>query len=254
MASSTRTAHPPRPTAQASALGSVRRAARRAPPDPRRAWCCSTATGAAEAGEIDLVLRDGRTLVICEVKTRSSNDYGTPHEAVDRGKVDRLRRLAAALAARSTRPTPTTSGSTWSACSGRAAATRSRSTTSGGWLMSFATARLHRPAGAEGHLIDVQVDVSPGHGRHLRWSAGRTRRCRRRATGCGWRSTTQSRRWPATRRVTILLAPADLPKSGTHFDLAIAVAVKAADQAPPRDGARPPIKQLRSRARPSSAS
>lgn len=46
-------------------------------------------------GEIDLVLRDGRTLVICEVKTRTSNDYGTPHEAIDRRKVDRLRRLAA---------------------------------------------------------------------------------------------------------------------------------------------------------------
>lgn len=47
-------------------------------------------------GELDLVLREGRTLVICEVKTRSSNDYGTPHEAIDRSKVDRLRRLAAA--------------------------------------------------------------------------------------------------------------------------------------------------------------
>lgn len=46
-------------------------------------------------GEIDLVLREGRTLVICEVKTRSSNDYGTPHEAIDREKLDRLRRLAA---------------------------------------------------------------------------------------------------------------------------------------------------------------
>lgn len=46
-------------------------------------------------GEIDLVLRDGRTLVICEVKTRTSNDYGTPHEAIDKRKVDRLRRLAA---------------------------------------------------------------------------------------------------------------------------------------------------------------
>lgn len=46
-------------------------------------------------GEIDLVLREERTLVICEVKTRTSNDYGTPHEAVDRRKVDRLRRLAA---------------------------------------------------------------------------------------------------------------------------------------------------------------
>lgn len=51
-------------------------------------WRCSQ-------GEIDLVLREGRTLVVCEVKTRSSNDYGTPHEAIDRRKVDRLRRLAA---------------------------------------------------------------------------------------------------------------------------------------------------------------
>jgi putative endonuclease len=46
-------------------------------------------------GEIDLVLRERRTLVICEVKTRTSNDYGTPHEAIDEAKVDRLRRLAA---------------------------------------------------------------------------------------------------------------------------------------------------------------
>lgn len=46
-------------------------------------------------GEIDLVLRDGDVLVICEVKTRSSDACGTPHEAVDREKLDRLRRLAA---------------------------------------------------------------------------------------------------------------------------------------------------------------
>lgn len=47
-------------------------------------------------GELDLVLREGRTLVICEVKTRTSHDYGTPHEAIDRTKIDRLRRLASA--------------------------------------------------------------------------------------------------------------------------------------------------------------
>ena len=53
-----------------------------------RNWRC-------DAGEIDLVLRDGNVLVICEVKTRTSTDYGDPLEAVDRRKVDRLRRLAA---------------------------------------------------------------------------------------------------------------------------------------------------------------
>lgn len=47
-------------------------------------------------GELDLVLRERRTLVVCEVKTRTSNDYGTPHEAIDAVKVERLRRLAAA--------------------------------------------------------------------------------------------------------------------------------------------------------------
>ncbi len=35
-------------------------------------------------------------------------------------------------------------------------------------------------------------------------------------------------KWPANRRITILLSPADLPKAGTHFDLAIAVTVLAA--------------------------
>jgi putative endonuclease len=52
-----------------------------------RNWRCA-------AGEIDLVLRDGPVLVVCEVKTRSSVTCGTPHEAVGPAKLDRLRRLA----------------------------------------------------------------------------------------------------------------------------------------------------------------
>ncbi len=46
-------------------------------------------------GEIDLVLREGRVLVVCEVKTRSSVACGSPLEAVTPTKVARLRRLAA---------------------------------------------------------------------------------------------------------------------------------------------------------------
>ena len=45
-------------------------------------------------GEIDIVAADYRTLVACEVKTRSSVRYGTPIEAVDAKKLRRLRRLA----------------------------------------------------------------------------------------------------------------------------------------------------------------
>jgi putative endonuclease len=51
-----------------------------------RNWRC-------ESGEIDLVLRDGAVLVVCEVKTRSSDDFGTPHEAIDPAKLERLKRL-----------------------------------------------------------------------------------------------------------------------------------------------------------------
>lgn len=45
-------------------------------------------------GELDLVLRDGDVLVACEVKTRSSETCGSPHEAVTDAKLDRLQRLA----------------------------------------------------------------------------------------------------------------------------------------------------------------
>ena len=47
-------------------------------------------------GEIDLVLRDGRVLVVCEVKTRTSYLCGTPHEAITDAKLDRLQRLGQA--------------------------------------------------------------------------------------------------------------------------------------------------------------
>ena len=52
-----------------------------------RNWRC-------DAGEIDIVALEGRTLVICEVKTRTSTRYGGPFEAVTGHKAARLRRLA----------------------------------------------------------------------------------------------------------------------------------------------------------------
>lgn len=46
-------------------------------------------------GELDLVVRRGRTLVFCEVKARTSTAFGAPVEAVTHAKRTRIRHLAA---------------------------------------------------------------------------------------------------------------------------------------------------------------
>ena len=51
-----------------------------------RNWRC-------REGEIDLVLRDGDALVVCEVKTRTDEGHGSPHEAITPAKLERLQRL-----------------------------------------------------------------------------------------------------------------------------------------------------------------
>lgn len=45
-------------------------------------------------GELDIVAYDGRTLVMVEVKTRTSEAFGSPAEAVTPRKAARLRQLA----------------------------------------------------------------------------------------------------------------------------------------------------------------
>jgi magnesium chelatase family protein len=93
--------------------------------------------------------------------------------------------------------------------------------------MSFATAHTVSLHGALGHLIDVQADVSAGMvgttlvGRPDTSLHEARDRCRMAVVNSGGQ-------WPSTRRVTVLLSPADLIKRGTHFDLAIALAVLAA--------------------------
>jgi putative endonuclease len=52
-----------------------------------RNWHC-------RAGEVDILLTDGRQLVACEVKTRSDTTFGTPAEAVDDEKARRVRAAA----------------------------------------------------------------------------------------------------------------------------------------------------------------
>lgn len=53
-----------------------------------RNWRCAR-------GEVDLIARDGDTVVFCEVKTRRSTAFGDPAEAVSPVKAARLRTLAA---------------------------------------------------------------------------------------------------------------------------------------------------------------
>lgn len=45
-------------------------------------------------GEIDIVCRDGNTLVFVEVKTRSGTKFGAPEESVTRDKQEKLRLAA----------------------------------------------------------------------------------------------------------------------------------------------------------------
>ncbi|KRC46152.1 MULTISPECIES: YifB family Mg chelatase-like AAA ATPase [unclassified Nocardioides] len=101
--------------------------------------------------------------------------------------------------------------------------------------MPFATTHCVALDGARGHLIDVQADVSTGQagitvvgraGAALREGLDRVRMA----------IANSDLSWPSSMRTTILLAPADLPKSGTHFDLAMAMTVLAATGQVPRTG------------------
>ena len=53
-----------------------------------RNWRC-------KAGELDLIVRRGRTFVFCDVKTRASDAFGAPVEAVTRQKQVKVLHLAA---------------------------------------------------------------------------------------------------------------------------------------------------------------
>ncbi|MCX6397686.1 MAG: YifB family Mg chelatase-like AAA ATPase [Propionibacteriales bacterium] len=92
----------------------------------------------------------------------------------------------------------------------------------------YAATRTVSLLGARGHVVDVQVDVTNAVidtvvvGRPDPSIREGRARCRAAVENSGLR-------WPVSRRVTILLSPADLPKRGTHFDLAMAIGVVAAD-------------------------
>ncbi|HWI42113.1 MAG TPA: YifB family Mg chelatase-like AAA ATPase [Nocardioides sp.] len=93
--------------------------------------------------------------------------------------------------------------------------------------MPFATAHSVALNGALGHLIDVQVDVSTGQAGVV--VVGRADAALREGQDRVRMAITNSGlEFPVSKRTTVLLSPADLPKSGTHFDLAMAVSTLAA--------------------------
>jgi putative endonuclease len=61
-----------------------------------RGWTVADRNWRVARGEIDLVLARGRERVFCEVKTRRSDRFGAPSEAVGYTKQQRLRTLALA--------------------------------------------------------------------------------------------------------------------------------------------------------------
>lgn len=97
--------------------------------------------------------------------------------------------------------------------------------------MSYAASHGIALVGAHGQLVDVQVDVSQGQVATVmvgRLDGALTEARDRVKMAVNNSALEAADHWPSTRRVTILLAPADLPKGGTHFDLAIAAALLAA--------------------------
>ena len=59
-----------------------------------RGWRVLARNWRCRDGELDVIVCRGSTIVVCEVKTRSSPAFGSPLEAVTRVKQARIRRLA----------------------------------------------------------------------------------------------------------------------------------------------------------------
>lgn len=66
----------------------------------RKGWLVLDANYGWERGEIDLVMRDGSTVVFVEVRQRSSSGFGGAASSIDRRKLSRVRLAARHWAAR----------------------------------------------------------------------------------------------------------------------------------------------------------
>jgi magnesium chelatase family protein len=99
--------------------------------------------------------------------------------------------------------------------------------------VTLARTRAVAVVGVRGHIVEVEADLSPGvpsfvlvglPDASLNESRDRVRAA----------LVNSHQHWPpTTRRLTVNLSPASLPKRGSTFDLAIAIAVLAADRVVP---------------------
>lgn len=98
--------------------------------------------------------------------------------------------------------------------------------------MPLARTRGVALVGVDGHLVDVEADLGNGVPSYslvgLPDASLLESRDRVRAA-----MVNSGQQWPATRRVTVNLSPASLPKRGSSFDLAIAAAILAAQEEVP---------------------
>jgi magnesium chelatase family protein len=94
--------------------------------------------------------------------------------------------------------------------------------------------------GVEGHLVEVEADLGAGVPSYslvgLPDTSLSESRDRVRAA-----MVNSGQGWPSTRRVTVNLSPASLPKRGSSFDLAIAAALLAAQEEVPPDVFAPAV-------------
>jgi len=99
--------------------------------------------------------------------------------------------------------------------------------------MALARTRSVSIDGVRGHVVEIEADISSGLSRtalvgSVDSSLNEARdRCRAAVANSG-------RAWPS-RKITVGLSPASLPKTGAHYDLAIAVAVLGAAGEVPAD-------------------
>ncbi|MBF4160463.1 YifB family Mg chelatase-like AAA ATPase [Nocardioides acrostichi] len=97
--------------------------------------------------------------------------------------------------------------------------------------MPVATAHSVALRGAVGHVVPIQADVSPGQV-GTTWTGRVDTSVNEAQHRCRMAIINSGLPWPATKRITVLFAPADLRKHGTHYDLGAAIAIVAAAGSP----------------------